>query len=152
MYLFHNTKLDSLKSILSSNYLKSYSMLKKENILIEQGEGYDIYDENKFVYFSCTDELFDKQIYSEVTLYFGSNLLNNRIFYTSGDHTPFPNILNPKNKFSKKYNSSTKIENVPIILEKLYRNSISKLPNGKAFQVFQQIAINNKANNGLFKK
>ena len=36
MYLFHNTNLGSLKSILSSNYLKSYSMLKKENNLIEQ--------------------------------------------------------------------------------------------------------------------
>jgi hypothetical protein len=32
------------------------------------------------------------------------------------------------------------------VLLDLYENSISKLPKGKAFRVFQQIAINNKVN------
>lgn len=72
--------------------------------------------------------------------------MKNKIFYTSENYTSHPNILNPKNKFSKKYDSDTKIENIPIILENLYKNSISRLPRGKAFQIFQQIAISNKVN------
>ena len=65
MYLIHNTTADALKSILKDGYLKSFSLLEN---LPKFSEGSGIYNENKFVYFSCTDKLFDKRLYSRITI------------------------------------------------------------------------------------
>jgi len=53
MYLFHTTSSESLKSILKSGYIKSYSLLKKSNKTPKDGQGLGLYTENNFVYFSC---------------------------------------------------------------------------------------------------
>ena len=76
MYLIHNTNVSSLKSILKDGELKSYSLLKKINKTPKYSEGDGLYTENNFVYFSCTDRLFDTKIYGNVTLYFNSKLLS----------------------------------------------------------------------------
>jgi hypothetical protein len=149
MYLFHNTDEKSLKLILKDGYIKSASILKKENEKITLGEGFGIYDNNKFIYFSCVDKLFSRKIYASVILYFNSELLYNKSFYVSTVHSGSPEYLaewtidNKKEykryykRFNKNYNS---------ILQKLFNNSITKLPNGDTFQAFQQIAILNKIN------
>lgn len=148
MYIFHNTNMFQLKSILEDGYLKSYSLLKKKP---KNGEGNGLYNKNNFVYFSCTDKLFDKNIMSYITLYFNSKLLYNKSFYVSTQHSPEPNKLGEwyvKNKGKKikmykiKYNRYYK--NYNSVLKKLYKKSISI--SNKYFQVFQQIAIKNKVN------
>jgi hypothetical protein len=149
MYIFHNTNITQLKSILKDGYLKSYSLIKKKP---KNGEGSGLYTKNNFVYFSCTDKLFDKNIMSYVTMYFNSKLLFNKSFYVSTQHSPKPNYLAEwwiKNKgkkskmYKRKYNKYYKKYNS--ILKNLYKKSISVL-NGKYFQVFQQVAIRNKIN------
>jgi hypothetical protein len=72
MYLIHNTQISALKSILKDECLKSYSLLEKPP---KDNEGGGLYTNNNFVYFSCTDTLFDKNIFSRITLYFNSKLL-----------------------------------------------------------------------------
>ena len=90
MYIFHNTNITQLNSILKDGYLKSYSLIKKKP---KNGEGYGLYTKNNFVYFSCTDKLFDKNIISFVTMYFNSKLLFNKSFYVSTQHSTKPNYL-----------------------------------------------------------
>jgi hypothetical protein len=83
MFLFHNTNLKTLKYILKDGYLKSYSLLKKEgfNMSKIKNEGIGLYEENKFVYFSCVNELFNENIIGNITLYFNSELLFNITFW-----------------------------------------------------------------------
>ena len=148
IYIFHNTNITQLKSILKDGYLKTYSLLKKKP---QNDEGNGLYNKNNFVYFSCTDKLFDKNIMSYVTLYFNSKLLYNKSFYVSTQHSPEPNNLTEwyvKNNskkikmYKRKYNKYYKEYNS--LLKKLYKKSISI--SNKYFQVFQQIAIKNKVN------
>ena len=87
MFLVHNTDISALKSILKDGYIKSYSLLKKSKRTFTSGYGDGLYTENKFVYFSCVNKLFDKRIYSEITLYFDSKLLFNKSFYVANLHT-----------------------------------------------------------------
>lgn len=149
MYLVHNTNISALKSILKDGYLKSYSLLKKKPI---DNEGNRLYTENNFVYFSCTDKLPDKKISSLITMYFNSKLLFNKTFYVSTMHSSEPNKLdewwdNDEGKkykmYKRKYNKYYTKYNT--VLKKLYDFSVSKL-NGKAFQIFQQVAVRNKVN------
>ena len=154
MFLVHNTDISALKSILKDGCLKSYSLLKKSNKTPMFGESGGLYTENNFVYFSCVDKLFDKRIYSKITLYFDSKLLFNKSFYVANLHTPTPNKLyewwykdekgNKIKMYKRKYNKNYTKYNT--VLQKLYEFSISALPRGRAFQVFQQIAIRNKVN------
>jgi hypothetical protein len=151
MYLIHNTSTSLLKSILKDGELKSYSLLKKINKTPKYSEGDGLYTENKFVYFSCTNKLFDKKILSDVTLYFNSKLLFNKSFYVSTMHSPEPDNLGEwlitnedgtKYKvYKRKYNRYYTKYNT--VLKKLYDSSVSQL-NGEAFQVFQQVAVRNK--------
>jgi hypothetical protein len=157
MYLFHNTDLESLKNILQDGYLKSLSLLKKEgyNAVANEGDGH--YTENNFVFFSCVDELFKYKISSSITLYFNSKLLFNRTFYIANYHDPNPepepnNLKNHDNlkkwkengdpHYKQKYDRYYKKYND--VLKKIFNYSISLLPNGNSFQVFQQIALSNK--------
>ena len=152
MFLFHNTDISGLKSILKDGYIKSYSLLKKSNKPFTSGYGDGLYTENKFVYFNCVNKLFDKKIYSEITLYFDSKLLFNKSFYVANLHTFTPNKLyewwskdkkgNKIKMYKRKYNKYYKEYNS--LLKKLYKKSISI--SNKYFQVFQQIAIKNKVN------
>jgi hypothetical protein len=148
MFLSHNTNLRSLKNILKDGYLKSYSLLKSEGYKKINGEGSGLYTENKFVYFSCIKELFTYKIYSRITLYFTSDLLFNRTFYISNHHSSSPDILMEHNGKRKLYKRKYKrfYKNYNKILENLFNYSISVLKNGKAFQIFQQIAVLNKIN------
>lgn len=150
MYLIHNTTTDALKSILKDGYLKSFSLLEEPP---KSNEGEGIYNENKFVYFSCTDRLFDNRIISKITMYFDAKLLFNNSFYVANMHSASPENLaewyytNDEGKkvkqYKRKYNKYyTKYNSV---LKKLYNHSISLL-NGRAFQIFQQVAIKNKIN------
>jgi hypothetical protein len=155
MYLFHNTSLKALKSILSDKYIKSYSMLKKEGIKKIHGEGEGLYDENHFIYFSTIDKIFSRKINSRVILYFNSKLLYNRTFYVSTGHSHVPDELgeweiydestNKKIKqYKRKYAKNYKYYNN--VIKKLYKHSISVLKDANGFQVFQQIALKNKIN------
>jgi hypothetical protein len=153
MYLLHNTSLKALKSILSEKYIKSYSILKKEKKKNIHGEGYGLYNENDFIYFSSIDKIFSRKIYSRVILYFNSKLLYNRTFYVSTGHSPVPDELgeweiNYENKIKKmykrKYAKNYKYYNN--VIKKLYKHSISILNDGDGFQIFQQIALKNKIN------
>jgi hypothetical protein len=132
---------------LKDGCLKSYSLLKK---LPKDNEGGGLYIKNNFVYLSCTNTLFYKNIFSRITLYFNSKLLLKKAFYVSTMHSPYPNHLSEwyvtengkrvkmyKRKYEKNY---TKYNT---ILKKLYNYSISVL-NGKSFQIFQQVAVRNK--------
>jgi len=152
MYLIHNTNIKSLKSILNDGYLKSYSLLEKINKTPKNGEGDGLYNKNNFVYFSCVNNLFDKNIIGSVTLFFNAKLLFNKSFYVSNMHSASPEELsewwvkddNGKRikMYKRKYNRYYTKYN--IVLKKLYNYSYSVLENGKAFQVFQQIAVKNK--------
>jgi hypothetical protein len=107
-FLFHVTELNSLLSILEDDYLKSYSLVKakvdKNNFSkkhLEYGsQGSGLYTKNKFVYFSCTDKLFDERISGPVVLYFDPKLLANRVFYTAAEH-----IIDPQNNKSRQQNT-----------------------------------------------
>jgi len=123
----------SLKKILKDGYLKSSYLLSKEGFKNKVGEG--IHPKNKYVYFSCSNRLFDKRIIGKITLFFKSDLLKSKKFYISTFHTASPNL--EKLIKTDKYNN---------ILKGLYKQSIKRLLNGKSYQVFQQIAIKNKLN------
>jgi hypothetical protein len=151
MYLFHNTNIQSLKKILKDGYLKSYSLLKKEGYNIKKinNEGFGLYTENKFVYFSCIKKPFTYKIYSLITLYFTSDLLFDRTFYVSNLHSAFPDYLMEHKRnnvvlYKRKYNKFYKDYNK--VLKELFNFSISVLKNGDAFHVFQQVAVHNKIN------
>jgi hypothetical protein len=148
MYLIHNTSLPALKSILQDRELKSLSLLKKQNKNFSRyapNEGEGIYTKNNFVYFSCTDKLYDKNIIGHVTMYFNSKLLFNKSFYLSTMHSPHPEgLYESRIDYKRKYNGYYNKYNT--VLKKLYNYSISKLKNGRAFQIFQQIAVRNKVN------
>ena len=150
MYLIHNTNTSALKLLLKDGYLKSYSLLEKTP---EYNEGSGLYTDNRFVYFSCTDKLFDKKTYGKITLYFNSKILFNKSFYVSTTHSPYPNdlgewyIKNDKGKrikmYKRKYDKYYK--KYDTVLKKLYDISISML-NGLSFQAFQQVAVLHKVN------
>lgn len=149
MFLSHNTNLRSLKNILKDGYLKSYSLLKSEGYNMKKidGEGWGLYTENNFVYFSCVKELFTYKIISQITLYFTSDLLFNRTFYISNHHTSFPDkFIEYKDKniviYRRKYKRFYK--NYNRVLENLFNYSISV--SKKSFQAYQQIAVLNKIN------
>ena len=148
MYLIHNTSLPALESILKDRELKSLSLLKKENKNFSRyapNEGGGIYTKNNFVYFSCTDKLYDKNILNSITMYFNSKLLFNNSFYLYTGHSPDPESLHESGMdYKRKYNRYYNEYNT--VLKKLYNYSISILENGKAFQIFQQIAVRNKVN------
>ena len=146
MYLLHATNnFSSLKSILKDGCIKSYSKLIKEGKRPE-GQGSGIYKENPFVYFSCSDTLFDKKATNySATLYFNSKLLYHRQFYVSTMHSCDPEILfeeetNYKRKYDKEY------RNYNSVLKKLHKQSIAQTESGIGFQIFNQIAIHNKVN------
>ena len=148
MYLIHNTDITSLKSILKDNCLKSLSLQKKTNKNTHANYGDGVYTENNFVYFACTNELFDNKVMVGITLYFNSKLLFNKSFYVANLYSSTPQRLatwkSDGIKYKKKYNKNyTKYNSV---LTKLYNYSISVLKKGEAFQVFQQIAVRNKVN------
>jgi hypothetical protein len=108
-----------------------------------------LYDENKFIFFNCVDELFKKKIIygsNEIVLYFNSKILYNRKFYTSNHYTPNPNKLKEfidkkKISFSRKYDRYYK--NYEKVLEELFNTSIK---HKSSFQIYQQISIENKVN------
>jgi hypothetical protein len=148
MYLIHNTDITSLKSILKDKCLKSLSLQKKTNKNAQPNYGDGVYTENNFVYFSCTNKLFDNKVMVGTTLYFNSKLLFNKSFYVAYHWSSAPQSLatwkSNASKYKKKYNKNyTKYNSV---LTKLYNYSISVLKKGEAFQVFQQIAVRNKVN------
>ena len=137
MYLTHDTTLTCLKLILKDGYLKSNKLTKKLN----NGES-QYYDNNPFVYFSTTTELFDNTIFGNITLYFNSKLLYNRIFYVANFWTPIPDKLEVIKRedgvifYRRKYNKYYQYYD-KILLE-LYKNGY--------FGTGQQVAINNKVN------
>jgi len=142
MRLIHNTELSSLESIVREKRLTASYLNGNLN------EGYGIYKsvDQKFVFFSVIDQYESKyKVSGDVVLYFDPKLLWNRSYYISTLHNPSPDILEKWNEgrdYKKKYKQYYKYTNK--VLTKLFKNSISKLPNGEAFQVFQQIAIKNK--------
>ena len=150
MYLLHTTNISALKTILKDKYLKSYSLLEKKPT---EGEGGDLYTKNNFVFFSCTKNLIDKNIFAHIILYFDSKLLLNKSFYVSTMWTHTPQYLgewlvkddNGKKykMYNRKYNKNYKKYNT--VLNKLYDFSVSQL-NGNYFNRFQQVAVRNKVN------
>jgi hypothetical protein len=142
-FLFHVTELNSLKSILEDDYLKSYSLVKLKNTfskkhLENSSQGSGLYTKNKFVYFSCTDRLFDKRVLGPVVLYFDPKLLSNRVFYIAAEH-----IIDPQNNKEQATKYPAHYKNIDKVLSSLYKNSL-QLPDGRSLQVFQLIAILNK--------
>ena len=143
MYLIHNTTIANLMAILKDGELKSNKLTKN----IQEGDG--LYESNNFVYFSTTKELFDDHVTGYVTLYIDTQILYNRKFYISNIHTPYPQYLAEwkiKNEKYYKRSYDRYYKYINKVLCTLYNNSMSKLKNGKAFQIFQQIAIKNKCN------
>jgi hypothetical protein len=108
MYLIHNTDITSLKSILKDKCLKSLSLQRKTNKNAQLGEGYGIYTENNFVYFACTNKLFDNKVMVGITLYFNSKLLFDKSFYIANLHSSTPQrLVTDSNKTNKKkYNKN----------------------------------------------
>tara|TARA_A100001015_G_C14951126_1_gene696811 strand:+ start:533 stop:1066 length:534 start_codon:yes stop_codon:yes gene_type:complete len=150
MYLIHNTNLDSLNQILIEKKLKASYLTGKTN----QGEGIYQSKDQKFVFFSVIDNLESKyKIYGDVILYFDFKLLWNRKYYLSTVHSASPDDLDTWNKgtdYKKKYNQYYKSTNK--VLTKLFENAVSKLPKGKNFQAFQQVAILKQCNLKYLKK
>jgi len=144
MFLVHETTSQSLKNILNENCIKSLNLLEPK--YINQGDG--VYKNNKFVYFTTTDKLFDKKYIGHILIYINSDILYNRAFYVSTCHSNCPDKLyeetiNNIKHYKRKYNRYTK--NYNEILQKLYKHSTNIL-NGKAYNAFQQVAIKNKIN------
>lgn len=138
--------MSNLKNIIKDGYLKA--PIEKNAIL---NEGEFIYKVNKYIYFSTTEKLFDKRVVSDISLYFSSELIYNKIFYVSTVHTSTPNILtewnyiegskiykNYKRKYPKNYKDYNKV------LKDLYNFSISAFL--KFFQAYNQVAVKNKIN------
>ena len=142
MLLFHNTNLKSLKLILEDNQLKASYLTGNT----DEGEGIYESKDQKFIYFSVIDDLKSKYtIFSDVTLYFDPKMLWNRTYYVSNLHSGDPHVLGEwiNNKGDKQYKKKYKqyYKNTKSILAKLFKYSISVLPGGRAFQIFQQIAL-----------
>jgi hypothetical protein len=157
MYIVHETDIPQLKSILKDGYIKSYNILKNQNQNKNtkiKGQGEGIYIKNDFVYFICTENLFDKNLFGHVRLFFNSSLIKNKTFYVSTMHSPDPDYLIESvitkpdgtiyKEYKRKYEKNYRLYNN--VLKKLYQNSMSKLKNGSAFSAFQQIALKNKIN------
>jgi hypothetical protein len=149
MYLIHNTTCDSIKFILKDHQLKSFSILKKEGTLINPEEGDGLYIKNNFVYFSCTEKLFDTRLYGDIILYIDPKILLNKSFYVSTMHTIQPKKLSESygkdenskrtHEYTRKY--SKNYRRYKYVLNNLYKKSISHLQNGHLFQIFQQVAV-----------
>ena len=151
MLLAHITKIKYLEKILKDKKLKSNALTNKFNI----GDG--IYYLSKLVFFNIVDKInskyqigFKNYEDGEVVLYFDYNLLYNRLYYESNHYSDRPDLKLSKwkfgnrilyNKMYPRYHKNTKKN-----LSKLFNNSIKVLQNGKAFFVFQQIAIKNECN------
>ena len=150
MLLIHSTSLPNLKKILKDGNLKSSQLSKRVN----QGEG--IYSESPLVYFSTVDSIDSEHLHrltkdlAEVLLCFDSQLLNNRVYYTSSRHIGRPDLYLKEMKISKgqaRHNREYP-QYYPYtqhILKKLFTSSLKTL-GGRFFQIFQQVAIRNKCN------
>lgn len=144
MYLIHNTTSTNILPILKSGQLLS------SYITGNASEGSTMYEKgtSKYVYFSTCDRLFDNRTYASCIMYINSSVLYNRKYYLSSCHTVDPKLssktIYKKNKrnVTKSYPRYDKYFNKR--LRALYRNSVSALEDGKAFAIFQQVAINNK--------
>lgn len=141
MYLFHGTTEKYLKKILKDGELKSSALTG----FVMEGSG--VYKTNPYVYFSTTPKLFDKKVLGKVIIYLKSELVYDKIFFVSTFHNPCPNITGQWKshnniEYKRKYKKNYKKYND--VLLKLYNSSISKLPHGRAFQVFNQVAIKNR--------
>ena len=150
MLLIHSTSLPNLKKILKDGLLKSSYLSKRVN----QGEG--IYNESPLVYFSTVDSIDSEHLdpiiknKSEILLCFDSQLLNNRIYYTSSRHTGRPDLYLKEMKVSKgqaRHNREYPqyYPDTQHVLKKLFTSSLKCL-GGRFFQIFQQVAIRNKCN------
>lgn len=77
--------------------LKSLSLQKKTNKNIHANYGDGVYTENNFVYFACTNKLFDNKVSENIatgiTLYFNSKLLFNKSFYVANLWSSAPQHL-----------------------------------------------------------
>jgi hypothetical protein len=142
MYLIHNTRLEYLESILNDGELKSAA--KTGNI----SEGDGIYEPHKqhFVFFSTTPNLFDPNVFARVTLYF-TLPHRKRTMYIANLHSGNPAALSEwrsKGGISYKRKIPANVSDVERqkTLMNLYKYSVSQLK-GKAFFVFQQVAIKN---------
>ena len=108
MYLIHNTDITSLKSILKDKCLKSLSLQRETNKNAQTNLSGDTYTENNFVYFACTNKLFDNKVSAVITLYFNSKLLFDKSFYITNLHSSTPQrLVTDSNKTNKKkYNKN----------------------------------------------
>jgi hypothetical protein len=145
MYLFHNVRDEkTLLKIIKDEKLKAGYLTGN----INEGDGIYLPEDQKFVFFSCIDKLNSKlDISNSITLFFDYKLLYNRTYYVSTCHSAYPDELSTWNNgkdYKKKYKQYYK--KTKDVLTKLFKNAISKLPKGKAFQVFQQIAIKKQCN------
>lgn len=150
MLLIHSTPISNLKKILKDGLLKSSQLSKRVN----QGEG--IYDRSPLVYFSTVDSIDSEHLHrltkdlTEVLLCFDSQLLYNRVYYTSSRHNGRPDLDLKEMKVSKDqtYHNREYPQYYPDtqhILKKLFTSSLKGL-GGMFFQIFQQVAIRNKCN------
>ena len=146
----HNTDVCFLKSILTENKLKASYLTGN----INEGDGIYESEDQKFIFFSVIDKYDSKyKIFGNVVLYFDYDILWNRSYYISTVHSTSPDDLgkwNKGNDYKMKYKQYYKHTNK--VLTKLFKNAISKLPNGKAFQIFQQVAIKKQCNLKHLKK
>lgn len=131
MYLIHGTTYDYIKEILKTNVLLSSKITGNLN------EGSGIYTSNPFVFMGTTPNMPDNKLFGEVFIYLDPSILYNRVFFINNEHVSDPE------KSGKKYKRYNK--NINKILNDTYKKSL-KLPDRKAFQIFQQIAIKNKIN------
>ena len=150
MLLIHSTFLPNLKKILKDGLLKSSQLSKRVN----QGDG--IYNESPLIYFSTVDSIDSEHLHRltkdthEIFLCFDSQLLYNRVYYTSGRHSARPDLYLKEIKLSKgqaRHNREYPqyYPDTQHILKKLFTSSLKSL-GGRFFQIFQQVAIRNKCN------
>lgn len=144
------TTPNNLLKILKDLYLKSSSITGKLN------QGYGIYKNNDFVYFSTTniapDDRLCKFIFFGAIIYFSSDLLHEKSFYTSTQHSPVPDSITKwkdstgriryKRKYPKKYLYINKT------LNSLYKHSIKS--SDEYFAIYNQIAVKNKIEIGKY--
>ena len=137
MYLFHNVcDKKTLLKIIKDEKLKAGYLTGN----INEGDGIYLPEDQKFVFFSSIDNLNSKlEISSSITLFFDYKLLYNKAYYVSTCHSAYPDELST-------WNNGKDYKKTKDVLTKLFKNSISKLPKGRAFQVFQQIAIKKQCN------
>lgn len=133
MYLIHLTSLKNLKNIIKDNELKAPYLTG----LINQGNGVYNPSNQKYIFFSCIDNLERDFSNYEVILYFDIKLLYNRTFYINNfRHNPTPEKGNTK--YPQYYKKTDKI------LKKVFNKSLKA--SEKDFYVFHQISIKNKIN------